>query len=194
MLQLVLATRNAGKIHEIRSILSDLPIVLHSMDEMRPVPEIVEDGATYEANASKKALTVARALGSWALADDSGLEVDALGGAPGVNSARYALTDPERVDKLLKAIEGAESSRRRARFVAVFALASPEKILAMTRGECEGSITEEPRGSNGFGYDPVFLYPAAGRTFAELAPEEKNAVSHRFQALRRMHEVLRSMY
>ena len=192
-MQLVLASRNASKIREIRSMLSDLPILVQGLGEVGPVPEVEEDGATYEANAAKKALTAAQMLGTWALADDSGLEVDALGGDPGVNSARYAPTDPERIRKLLKAMAGTENDRRRARFVAVFVLAGPEGVVATTRGECEGLITEEPRGSNGFGYDPVFLYPQAGRTFAELTAREKNAVSHRYRALEKMHEVLRSM-
>ena len=145
-------------------MLSDLPLVVCGLDEMGPTPEVEEDGATYEANAAKKALTAAQTLGTWALADDSGLEVDALGGAPGVNSARYAPTDPERIRKLLQAMAETKDDQRRARFVAVFVLAGPDGVIATTRGECEGFITEEPRGTNGFGYDPLFLYPESGRT------------------------------
>ncbi len=184
-LVLVMATRNAGKTDEIRALLQDFPIDIRNLDDFGPIPEVVEDGATFEENAYKKASFTARVLGVPALADDSGLVVPALNGAPGVHSARYAgsdATDAERCDKLLKAMENV--SDRRAAFECVISIAVPGGPALTYESRCEGEITRSPRGTNGFGYDPIFRYPPLGRTFAELNRDEKGAVSHRGKALK----------
>ncbi len=184
--RLVVGTRNAGKLAEIRRLLADFPVEAASLDAWPDAPEVEEDGDTFEANACKKALETARAIGEWVAADDSGLEVDALGGAPGVRSARYAgdpKDDEANIAKLLQELRGTPPEERGARFRCVVALASPARVELVAEGACEGRIVEPPRGSNGFGYDPVFFYEPLGKTFAELSPEEKNAVSHRGRAL-----------
>ena len=192
---LVFATRNRGKLVELRELLPELPEVL-SIDEAaarlgRPIPEVVEDADTFEGNAVKKAREVSRATGWPALADDSGLEVDALGGAPGVRSARYAGADGDTAAnnaKLLAALAGVPSERRTARFRAVLALADAAGPLgddALTaHGVCDGVILDAPRGTAGFGYDPLFLYPPLGQTFAELGTGPKSELSHRARAMR----------
>lgn len=204
--RLVFATRNRGKIIELRALLAGLQgdpaaapaaIEVLSLDELDPslpeVPEVIEDGETFAANATKKALAVSRATGLPALADDSGLEVDALGGVPGVMSARYAgprATDEDNNRKLLVALQGVPAERRTARFRSVLALADTagplgdEVILA--HGVCEGRILEQPRGTGGFGYDPLFHVPALGATFAELGVGTKNDLSHRARAMQAM--------
>jgi XTP/dITP diphosphohydrolase len=181
---LVIATRNKGKIDEFQSLFSGLPIVIKSLNDFGPTPEPVEDGKTFEDNAYKKAHLTARVLGFPALADDSGLVVEALGGQPGVHSARYAgegAGDEEKIRKLLKAMEGVKD--RRAAFECVIAIAVPRGPALIYEGRCEGEITRDPRGNSGFGYDPVFFYKPMGRTFAELSREEKNRVSHRGKAM-----------
>jgi len=181
---LVIATRNKGKIEEFQSLFSGFPIVIKSLNDFGPTPEPVEDGKTFEDNAYKKAHLTARVLGFPALADDSGLVVEALGGQPGVHSARYAgegAGDEEKIRKLLKAMEGVKD--RRAAFECVIAIAVPRGPALIYEGRCEGEITRAPRGNNGFGYDPVFFYKPMGRTFAELSQEEKNRVSHRGRAM-----------
>jgi XTP/dITP diphosphohydrolase len=181
---LVIATRNKGKIDEFQSLFSGLPIVIKSLNDFGPTPEPVEDGKTFEDNAYKKAHLTARVLGFPALADDSGLVVEALGGQPGVHSARYAgegVGDEEKIRKLLKAMEGVKD--RRAAFECVIAIAVPRGPALIYEGRCEGEITRDPRGNSGFGYDPVFFYKPMGRTFAELSREEKNRVSHRGKAM-----------
>lgn len=187
--RILLASRNAGKILEIRRALVDLPLEIVVRSDL---PEVVEDGVTFQENARKKAVSAARFAGEWALADDSGLEVDALGGAPGVQSARWSGAGPEgNNDRLLKELEGVPFERRAARFRAVVAVAAPEGVIvAEAEGVCEGIIGFERRGREGFGYDPLFIVPHLGRTMAELAPEEKNALSHRGRALRALREVL----
>jgi XTP/dITP diphosphohydrolase len=181
---LVIATRNQGKTKEIRELLHDFPIEIKNLDDFGPIPEIIEDGQTFEDNAYKKSSMTARMLGLPALADDSGLCVDALGGSPGVHSARYAgphATDADNCRKLLDALKG--NPHRNAAFECVISLAVPTGAALTYAGRCEGIITEEPMGSGGFGYDPVFFYPPANKTFAQLDPEEKNRVSHRGKAL-----------
>ena len=181
---LVLATRNKGKIQEFRELLKDFPVEIRGLADFGPIPEAVEDGATFDENAYKKAHFTAKVLGLPAIADDSGLEVEALGGAPGVRSARYAgekATDAENTAKLLKEMEGV--SDRRAAFACVISIAVPGGPALTYEGRCEGEILSEPRGSDGFGYDPVFYYPELGRSFAELTMEEKNRVSHRGRAM-----------
>jgi len=194
---LVVATGNRGKLHELRELLADLPIDLKSMAEALPRPvEIVEDAPGFEGNARKKARLVAEACAMPVLADDSGLEVDALDGAPGVRSARYAgegATDAENNKKLLKALE--ESASRTARFRCVIALHDPialaEPLIA--EGSCEGEIATHPRGSHGFGYDPIFIVHGlpGRRTMAELGDVEKNAISHRARAIQALRPQLR---
>lgn len=181
---IVLATRNQGKVKELREMLADFPVDIRSLADFGPLPEVVEDGATFDDNAYKKALFTAKALGLPAMADDSGLVVEALDGAPGVHSARYAgeeADDAANIAKLLKAMEGRED--RRAAFVCVLSLAVPAGPALTYEGRCEGEITHEPRGSQGFGYDPVMFYAPLGKTFAELTSEEKNRVSHRGAAM-----------
>ena len=185
-MRLVAATRNRGKIKEISEALSGLGVELIPLDELPDPPEIEEKRETYEENAAHKALIAARHSGLPAVADDSGLEVEALGGAPGVRSARFAASDAERIAKLLKLLKGVPFERRRARFVCVVAFATPDGQVELFRGECHGYITEEPRGEEGFGYDPVFLVPEYGKTFAELGLEVKNRISHRARALRKL--------
>jgi XTP/dITP diphosphohydrolase len=183
-LVLVIATRNAGKTKEIRALLQDFPIDVRNLDDFGPIPEVEEDGETFEANAYKKASFTARVLGFPALADDSGLVVPVLNGAPGVHSARYAgadATDEDRCTKLLAAMQ--DISDRRASFECVISIAVPGGPALTYESRCEGEIARRPSGSNGFGYDPVFFYPPLGKTFAELSQDEKSAVSHRGRAL-----------
>lgn len=201
MLKLVLASRNKGKIAELRWYLANMRP--HTIWELTPLsaypeaPEVEEDGETFLDNAVKKATVVAKAVGEWALADDSGLEVDALGGAPGVYSARYAdlehqgaPNDQKNNEKLLKELAGVPLSRRTARFKSVIALASPEGKVWTAEGSCEGYIGLEPRGERGFGYDPLFYLPEYGLTMAELAEEEKNRISHRARAMEQFLQIL----
>ena len=189
LITLVIATRNKGKTSEIRDLLKGFPINIKNLDDFGPIPEVEEDGDTFDENAYKKASFTARILGLPALADDSGLLVEALGGAPGIHSARYAgenATDKQRRDKLLQAME--EKTDREAAFECVISIAVPTGAALTYEARCEGLITTEPVGSNGFGYDPVFYYPPLKKTFAELTMEEKSAVSHRGKALREVRE------
>jgi XTP/dITP diphosphohydrolase len=197
---LVFATRNPGKLVELRQLLADLDLAVWSLDELGrdmpevpEVPEVIEDGDTFEANAGKKALEVSRATGLPALADDSGLEVDALDGAPGVRSARFAgpdAGDQANNAKLLHALRDVPEDRRSARFRSVLALADTAGALGdaliTTAGACEGRILFSPRGTGGFGYDPLFLVPELGATFAELGVGTKNDLSHRARAMAAM--------
>lgn len=181
---LVVATKNAGKSAEIRSFLKDFPVEIKDLNDFGPIPAPVENGRSFEENAYKKAGFTAKILGLPALADDSGLEVQALDGAPGVYSARYAgpaATDPQNNAKLLEALSGVEN--RRARFCCVLSLAVPSGHALTYEAFCEGTILDAPRGENGFGYDPLFFYAPAGKTFAEMSLEEKLQVSHRGRAL-----------
>ncbi|MCD6360437.1 MAG: RdgB/HAM1 family non-canonical purine NTP pyrophosphatase [Armatimonadetes bacterium] len=183
----MLATANRHKVKELRALLAGLDVDIGHLGEMDDPPDIEEPHDTFAENALEKALVVARLSGHWALADDSGLMVDALGGAPGVKSARYAgedATDEQLVAKLLSELEGVPEPRRTAHFVCALVLASPEGELGRWEGRVDGLITTRPQGENGFGYDPVFWYPPAGVTFAQMAPADKNAVSHRGRALR----------
>lgn len=199
---IVLATRNPGKLREIRGILSGVPVAVEGLDDLLRmpgvpvVPEIEETGATLEENAFIKARTVFRMTGLPAISDDSGLEVDALGGAPGVVSARYAgenVTYDDNNRKLLGALSGVPEGGRRARFRCVAAYAGPAGERAV-EGRCGGRIALGRRGAGGFGYDPLFIPDGYDRTFAELPSDIKNAVSHRAEAFRRMAEYLRTLY
>jgi len=183
---LVIGTRNRGKFREIAAILAPLDLDLVPLVAFGDVPPVPETGETFEANARAKALGYARATGRWALADDSGLEVDVLGGAPGVRSARWGGeegSDALNNRALLAALADYPPDTWTARFRCVMALATPDRVLAVTEGTCEGVIAARPAGSNGFGYDPHFYLPDRGKTAAQLAPDEKNRISHRGRAL-----------
>jgi XTP/dITP diphosphohydrolase len=193
--RLVAATRNRGKVSEISAFLSDLGIEAVDPSGFPGAPEPEETGATYADNALIKARALCNFTGLPALADDSGIEVSALDGAPGVTSARYAGADQDASRnraKLLEALSGVPAALRGARFVCVIALALPDGAEHVFRGECAGFITEAERGGGGFGYDPVFFSPELGSTFAEAAPEAKNAVSHRGRALAGLREAVTS--
>ena len=185
--RLLLGTRNPGKVKEIRTILEGLGWSFSSLQEFASVGSAAEDGVTYAENAIAKARFYAAATGMLALADDSGLEVAALGGAPGVYSARYAgegASDADRRQLLLAELAKVDSGDRRARFVAAVAIAQPDgEVLNLSEGICEGTITFEPRGTSGFGYDPLFVPDGYDETFAELSDEVKNRISHRARAL-----------
>ena len=186
---LVLATRNAGKTREIRELLRDFPVEIKNLDDLGSIPPVEEDGNTFDENAYKKASFTAKVLGLPALADDSGLEVEALGGAPGVHSARYAgqnATDAENNAKLLHEMDG--ETNRAAAFTCVISIAVPSGAALTYEARCEGPIAEALGGNKGFGYDPVFYYPPLKRTFAQLSAEEKNRVSHRGKALAELKE------
>jgi len=188
---ILLATANRGKHREIVAVMRDLPVRWIDLSDLPQMPECVEDGHTFEANAEKKALHYARLTGFWTLADDSGLEVDALGGAPGVWSARFAgepRSDARNNEKLIRLLAGVPIQRRTARFRCALVLADAHGVLARASGVVEGLIIDEPRGANGFGYDPHFLIPAFGRTAAELDPDQKNRISHRGRALQQIRE------
>jgi len=190
---LVIATRNRKKFEEMVAILRGLKARLKSPDDFSGVPAVPETGETFEENARTKALLYARATGRWALADDSGLEVDALRGLPGVRSSRWGGeegNDRLNNETLMKALAGRPKETWTARYRCVMALATPEKVLATTEGVCEGRITDRPAGANGFGYDPYFWLPERGCTMAELAPDVKNRLSHRFRALEAMRKHL----
>ena len=191
--EVVIATRNPGKFREIKAILSSLPLKFLSLEDFPDLPEVVEDGATFAENAGKKAKTIADSTGYLAIADDSGLVVDALQGRPGVFSSRYAgekATDRERCQKLLKEMASIPKRKRQARFVCAMAVALPRGRMEVVEGECRGRITSAPRGKRGFGYDPIFFVSQFGRTMAELEPEEKNRISHRGRALEKLKALL----
>ena len=189
-MKLVIASSNRGKIAEFQKLLENSDIVLSSLSDYPDMPEINEDGATFHDNALKKARMTSSFTNLPSLADDSGLEVDALGGAPGVCSARFALTSKARNDKLLTLLENVPAHKRTARFVCALALVRPDGFEWTTLGVCEGTITHEPRGSSGFGYDPVFYYAPFAKTFAEISSEIKNSVSHRGQAMQAFKEAV----
>ena len=173
--KLIVATGNPGKLKEIQEYLTDLPWEL----ELKPAEiDIEETGTTFIANARLKASEVAKAVGKWAIADDSGLAVDALGGTPGIYSARYGKTDKDRIDRLLR--ELGDTDNRQAKFICAIAIANPQGTIVLeTEGICPGKILNSPRGNGGFGYDPIFYVPSQQQTFAEMFPETKNRVSHR---------------
>ncbi len=183
--KLLVATHNSGKVREYRDLLAGLPLEVTYLDAERITQEVDETGATFAENAILKATTYAGLSGLWTWVDDSGLEVDALGGAPGVYSSRYAgpgASDADRYRKLLDALTGVPWDRRTARFRCTVALAVPEGAVRTADGACEGIIAFGPIGANGFGYDPVFYLPEHGLTMAQLAPEVKNEISHRGRA------------
>jgi XTP/dITP diphosphohydrolase len=188
---LVLATRNKGKTAEIRNFFDGFPIEIKNLEDFGPIPPVVEDGKSFDENAYKKSSFTARVLGMPALADDSGLVVDALDGVPGVHSARYAgenATDAENCSKLLENMAG--KKYRKAAFECVLSIAVPTGAALTYEARCEGEIGEKPAGEHGFGYDPLFYYPPLKKTFAELTRDEKSRVSHRGKALRELRDEL----
>lgn len=194
--EILLATRNPDKVKELTALLGDLEIRIRTLAEFPAAPEVEEDGVTCEANALKKAREMAAATGIPSVADDTGLEVDALDGRPGVFAARYAgerATYEDNCRKLLNELDGVSLERRAARFITVAALAMPGGHTQVATGTLVGVIAEECSGSQGFGYDPVFFVPELGRTLAELTAEEKNRISHRAKAFRSMADILRSL-
>lgn len=193
--RLVVASHNQNKIREIAELTAALGIRVLSPKDLGGGPSVEENGQTFRENAEKKALALAAFAAEWVLADDSGLEVDALGGAPGVHSARFAGEPPcdrRNNAKLLRELAGLQLEQRGAQFRCVLALASPQGDLHFSEGVCRGLIGLEPRGRGGFGYDPLFLLPEYGRTFAELAPQLKNKISHRALAMQGMLKILKA--
>lgn len=192
--ELLVATGNAGKQREICKLLGDLPITLVSLADYPAIEEVAETGSTFAENAALKALGYARQAGVLTLADDSGLEVDVLGGAPGFRSARYLgehASYDERVKVLLMALKDVKDETRTARFVCALAIASPKReLLYATQATCEGRIANAPRGSGGFGYDPIFIPHGFSQTFGELSADIKNRISHRGYALAKAHRFL----
>ncbi len=186
---LVLATLNQGKVSEFKELLSDFDVEIKGLQDFGPLSPVIEDGETFEENAYKKAHFTAKMLGFPVLADDSGLMVEALGGSPGVHSARYAgegASDEENNLKLLEAMKGVEN--RKAAFKCVIMIAVPSGPALSYDGICEGEITHEMKGDHGFGYDPVFYYPPLKKTFAQMSIEEKNRVSHRGRAMSQLRD------
>jgi XTP/dITP diphosphohydrolase len=200
--RILIATTNVGKIAELKAML-DLDAEWLDLSYYPEIEEIEEDGETFIENACKKAIGYAGATGQWTIADDSGLQVDALGGEPGVKSARYSgektinddgtLIDHRNIAKVLKLLEGVPREKRTARFFCSLALASPERTLIETEGTLEGLITTEEIGTNGFGYDPIFFVPHLNKTVAQLTPEQKNSISHRGKAIRKLKPLLEKL-
>jgi XTP/dITP diphosphohydrolase len=189
LMTLVIATGNPGKTAEIRDMLENFPVNIKSLADFGPIPPVEEDGDTFDDNAYKKASFVSKILGLPARADDSGLVVEALGGAPGVYSARYAgenATDEQRYTKLLSEMKG--KTNRKAAFECVLSIAVPPGPALTYEASCEGLIAEQPAGEGGFGYDPVFYYPPLEKTFGQLTRQEKSRVSHRGKALQELRE------
>ena len=189
----MLATRNPDKREELAALLGDLGIKIRSLADFPDAPEVVEDGDTCRANAVKKAVAIARHTGLPAVADDTGLEVEALGGRPGVHAARYAgerATYEDNWRKLIRELDGVPQQRRRARFITVAAVAMPSGKVEVAEGMLEGVIAEAPAGTQGFGYDPIFVVPQLGKTLAQLAQGEKNRISHRARAFSKVREIL----
>lgn len=194
---IVIATQNEKKRAEIKEILKDVPgILLKGPDDFPFLPQVEEDGTTFQENAIKKAILLAKACNTWAMSDDSGLEIDALSGRPGIYSCRYTgahATDEKNIEKVLSELRGVPKERRTARFVCAIALAGPYGLFFVVEGRCEGFIAEEPKGKYGFGYDPIFYVPDHRQTFAELNPLIKNKMSHRAHALEQFKEKLQPL-
>ena len=193
MQKIVFASKNDGKIEEIKAMLEGLRVVLSSLSDYKDIPDIVEDGKTFLDNALKKARIVSEFTGEIALADDSGLEVDCLGGEPGIYSSRYAgenATDESNMQKLLENLRGVPSPKRGASFRCVLVLYQPDGAFESFEGELRGQIHDKPAGERGFGYDPVFFLPERGMTVAQLLPEVKNTISHRAQAFHKLKKSL----
>ena len=200
MKTILVATTNPGKLAELSKML-DIDADFKSLVDFPGIDEVVEDGNTFEQNAQKKALGYAKATGLWTIADDSGLVIDALGGEPGIHSARFSgekseartLIDHKNIAKVLKLMKDVPVEKRTARFVCSLCLASPEKVLIRTEGKVEGVIAEEKIGTGGFGYDPIFFVPTLGKTIAQITPEEKNKISHRGNAINKLKGMLTAL-
>lgn len=191
---ILFATKNQGKIKEINAILADMDVDVVSMEDAGITEEVEENGKTFEENAMKKAVQVMEASGKITLSDDSGLEIDALGKAPGIHSARFMGREtpyPKRFHAIFERLKDVPEDKRTARFVSCIAAAFPDGRRLVSCDTVEGIIGWEAKGENGFGYDPIFYLPEKGKYMAELSPEEKNAISHRGKALRKMKEMLR---
>jgi XTP/dITP diphosphohydrolase len=194
-MEVIVATRNKGKLREFRDALKGLNLRIYGLSDLSDVPEVEEDGRSFTENALKKARFYSRVFGKLTLADDSGLEVDSLKGQPGVHSARYAgerASSRENNQKLLREMEGVPVSKRGARFRCVIAVRSPEGKEVLAEGSCRGRIGFKEKGRKGFGYDPLFILPRDGRTMAELSLEEKNKISHRGKSLRKIRKIIQS--
>lgn len=190
---LVVATRNQKKLKELQELLADMPVEVRLISEFPDAPDVEETGITFAENAELKAVSAAQATGHVALADDSGLEIDALGGKPGVMSNRFAgpgASDSDKYMLVLNLMQGIPDEHRSARFRAAVAIATPEGEVVVVEGKCEGMIAHEPSGEGGFGYDPIFYIPELGKTMAQLGSDEKNRISHRGHALRAAKKVL----
>lgn len=193
MKQVIVATKNAGKAKEFEHIFNQYNVVVKSLLDFEGIEEIVEDGQTFEENALIKAREIAKQFNQVVIADDSGLEVDALDGRPGVYSARYAgegRNDQANIEKVLSELEGVPTQNRSARFVCALALVTPEGQEAVVRGTCEGQILSECVGSEGFGYDPIFYLPQLGKTMAQIPKSQKNVLSHRAEAFKKLQDIL----
>ncbi|TDL82103.1 XTP/dITP diphosphatase [Peribacillus frigoritolerans] len=195
MKEVIIATKNAGKLLEFQSILSQYDLKAISLMDLEDSPEVEETGSTFEENAVLKAEAISKLYGKMAIADDSGLSVDYLGGEPGVYSARYAgaeKSDAANIEKVLLQLKGVSKEERNARFRCALALAEPGRETVTVEGSVEGYITEEPMGENGFGYDPIFLVKDKAKTMAQLTKEEKNKISHRAVALQKLAKLLKA--
>lgn len=193
MLEILIATNNPGKVKEIEDLLNSPQIKIFTMKDFPCLPKIVEDGKTYQENAFKKASKIAECTGKICLADDSGLEIDHLKGQPGIYSSRWGKSDGERIKKVLKLLEKVPLNQRNAKFVCVIVLVFPDGKMYQIREECKGSIEFKPKGEQGFGYDPIFLVPEYGKTFAELGNSIKNQISHRGKAMRKIVEIINEL-
>ncbi|MFP4020422.1 MAG: XTP/dITP diphosphatase [Halanaerobium sp.] len=198
MKKIIIGSGNQHKIEEIKAFFADLDLKFEGLDSELELPEVIEDGESYKENALKKARQRAEELNEVVLADDSGLSVDYLNGAPGIYSARFGgedLNDREKYLKILKLLEGQPEAERKAAFVSVIALVDPFKNIEITvEGRCEGIIAQEPAGENGFGYDPIFYLPEYDKTMAQISQLEKNKISHRGRALQKMKRAIKASY
>jgi len=194
-LDIIAATRNKGKLKELKELFKDLPVNLLSLNDFVNLPEVKEDGSTFQENALKKAKIVAEITGFTALADDSGLVIDALDGRPGIHSARFSgdnAKDADNIRKVLDLLEKVPENKRMARFKTSICLCFPDGKIKFTEGVCEGKIIFAPRGINGFGYDPIFVPRGYKKTFGELSDTVKNRISHRAKAMMKMRKIIRS--
>ena len=193
MLEILIATNNLGKVREIKDILGGQQIKILTMKDFPHLPKIEEDGKTYQENAFKKARKTLEYTDKICLADDSGLEIDYLKGKPGIYSSRWGNSDEERINKVLKLLEGVPINKRKAKFVCVAVLVFPDGKTYMTKEECKGIIEFQPKGKYGFGYNPIFMVPEYNKTFAELGDKIKNQISHRGKAMRKMVEIIKEI-
>jgi len=193
MLEILIATNNLGKVKEIKDILNSPEIKILTIKDFPNLPKVEEDGKNYQENAFKKAGKISEYTGKICLADDSGLEIDYLKGEPGIYSSRWGNSDEERINKVLKLLKNVPINKRNAKFICSAVLVFPNGKRYMVKEECKGSITFKPKGTHGFGYDPIFLVPEYNKTFAELGDEVKNRISHRGKAMRKMAEIIKEI-